>query len=91
MKLIKTNTEDELLNDLSQLIGQSQRQVVAQANSTLTLLFWQVGNLINQNILHNKRAEYAKPIVPTLPTQLENKYGNKFELRNLRKTMQFTE
>ena len=48
MKSVITNTEDKLLNDLSQLIEQSQRQVVAQANSTLTLLFWQVGNLINQ-------------------------------------------
>ena len=91
MKSIITNTEDKLLNDLSQLIEQSQRQVVAQANSTLTLLFWQIGNLINQNILQNKRAEYAKQIVSTVSTQLREKYGSNFELRNLRRMMQFAE
>ena len=91
MKSIVTNTEDKLFNDLSQLIEQSQRQVVAQANSTLTLLFWQIGNLINQNILQNKRAEYAKQIVPTVSAQLKAKYGRNFEEKNLRRMLQFAE
>ena len=91
MKSVITNTEDKLLNDLSQLIEQSQRQVVAQANSTLTLLFWQIGNVINQNILQNKRAEYAKQIVPTVSAQLKAKYGSNFEEKNLRRMLQFAE
>jgi F0F1-type ATP synthase membrane subunit b/b' len=46
--MAKTNTitkaaEKDLFNELSQLIEQSQQQVVAQANSTLTLLFWHIG------------------------------------------------
>lgn len=80
-----------LLNELSLLIEQSQKQVAAQVNSTLTLLFWQVGNRINQEILQNKRAEYGKQIVPSLSTQLKERYGNNFELRNLRRMMQFAE
>ena len=54
-------------------------------------MFWQVGNRINQEILKNKRAEYAKQIVSTLSTQLKERYGNNFELRNLRRMMQFAE
>ena len=54
-------------------------------------MFWQVGNRINQDILQNKRAEYGKQIVPTLSTQLENKYGRNFEVKNLRRMMQFAE
>lgn len=80
-----------LLAELSQLIEQSQQQVVAQANSTLTLLFWQVGKRINQDILQNKRADYGKQIVPTLSAQLMEKYGKNFELGNLRRMMQFAE
>ena len=30
-------------------------------------------------------------IVPTLSTQLKERYGNNFELRNLRRMMQFAE
>lgn len=70
--------DEALLNELSQLIEQSQRQVVSQANSTLTMLFWQIGKRINENILQNKRAEYGKQIVVTLARQLTEKYGRNF-------------
>lgn len=84
-------SEQSLFNELSQLIEQSQQQVVAQANSTLTILFWHIGNRINKEILQNKRAEYAKQIVSTLSTQLKAQYGKNFELRNLRRMVQFAE
>ena len=82
---------NDLFNELSQLIEQSKQQVAVQANSAVTILFWQVGNRINQDILQNKRAEYGKQIVPTLSAQLENKYGRNFEVKNLRRMMQFAE
>ncbi len=81
----------DLLNELSQLIEQSKQQVAVQANSAVTILFWQIGNRINQDILQNKRAEYGKQIVSTVATQLENKYGRNFEIKNLRRMMQFAE
>lgn len=84
-------SEADLLYELSQLIEQSKQQVSVQANSAVTILFWQIGNLINQDILQNKRAEYGKQIVPTLSLQLENKYGRNFEVKNLRRMMQFAE
>ena len=65
--------EQALLTELSQLIEQSQQEVVSQANSTLTMLFWHIGTRINKEILQNKRADYGKQIVSTLSTQLENK------------------
>lgn len=57
-------TEQTLLSELSQLIEQNQRQLVSQANSTLAMLFWQIGNRINKELLKNKRADYGKQIVP---------------------------
>ena len=83
--------ENDLLIELSQLIEQSKQQVAVQANSAVTILFWQVGNRINQDILKNKRAEYGKQIVPKVSAQLENKYGRNFEVKNLRRMMQFAE
>ncbi|WP_395042789.1 DUF1016 N-terminal domain-containing protein [Flavobacterium sp.] len=83
--------ETNLLQVLSHLIEQSKHQVAIQTNSTLTLLFWQVGNRINQDILQNKRAEYGKQIVSTVSALLENKYGKNFEIKNLRRMLQFAE
>jgi predicted nuclease of restriction endonuclease-like (RecB) superfamily len=83
--------EQVLFNELSILIEKSQKQISAQANSTLTLLFWHVGNRINTEILKNKRADYGKQIVPTLSAQLENKYGRNFTEKNVRRMLQFAE
>jgi predicted nuclease of restriction endonuclease-like (RecB) superfamily len=84
-------TEKALFNEISQLIEQSQLQLVAQANSTFTMLFWYIGNRINQSILQNKRADYGKQIVATLSRQLTEKYGRNFEEKNLRRMLQFAE
>lgn len=42
-------------------------------------------------MLHNKRAEYGKQIVPALSAELKNKYGRNFEEKNLRRMMQFAD
>ena len=90
IKTIQTS-EQVLFNDLSQLIEQSKNFVIVQANSVMTMLFWNVGKRINENILQNKRADYGKRIVVTVSRQLTEKYGRNFELRNLRRMMQFAE
>ena len=84
-------SNEKLFIEVSNLIDQSRAKVAMQANSTLTILFWQVGKRINDDILQNQRAEYGKQIVPTLSAQLENAYGKNFALRNLRRMMQFAE
>lgn len=86
-----TFIETDLLNELSQLVEQSQQQVIVQNNSVLTLLFWQIGFRINETILQNKRAEYGKQIVPTVSAQLENKYGRNFTEKNVRRMLRFAE
>jgi predicted nuclease of restriction endonuclease-like (RecB) superfamily len=86
-----TIIETDLLNELSQLVEQSQQQVIVQNNSVLTLLFWQIGFRINETILQNKRAEYGKQIVPTVSAQLENRYGRNFTEKNVRRMLRFAE
>lgn len=86
-----TNPEQDLFNELSQLIEQSQQQLVTQVNSTLTMLFWYIGTRINTSILNNKRAEYGNQIVVTLSRQLVERYGKNFEEKNLRRMLQFAQ
>jgi len=83
--------ENDLFNEISQLIEHSQQQLVIQANSTLTMLFWHIGTRINKSILQNKRADYGKQIVVTLSRQLTEKYDRNFEEKNLRRMLQFAE
>jgi len=91
VELINGNGDDLLFSELSALIEQSRRTMYAQANSATVLLFWEIGNLINKNILDNKRADYGKQIVVTLSRQLSEKYGRSFEEKNLRRMLQFSD
>jgi len=91
-KEITIQTSEQILFDnIAQLIEQSKQFVIVQANSVMTMLFWNVGKRINEDILQNKRADYGKQIVATLAQQLTEKYGNNFEAKNLRRMMQFAE
>ena len=85
------NGENILYSDVSALIEQSRRAIYAQAGNATVLLFWKIGQRINNDILENKRAGYGKQIVSQLATQLTAKYGRSFEARNLRRMMQFAE
>jgi len=88
---VEQSTNGSLFNELSSLIEQSKQRLAVTANSTLTLLFWQVGKRINDEVLNNERAEYGKQIVSTVSAQLENKYGRNFDEKNVRRMMQFSE
>ena len=92
MSQSKDNRIDDLLvQDLAQIIEQGRKQVAVQVNSTLTLVYWQVGYKINTHILENQRAAYAKQIVSTLAIQLQQRYSNQFQEKNLRRMMQFAD
>ena len=76
-------SESSLFDKISQLIEQNKRIVASHANSTLTLMFWQIGRLVNGAILQNERAEYGKRIVVTLSRKLSEKHGSNFEEKKL--------
>ena len=79
----------DLVQEISLLIEDSKQQVVRTANSALTLLFWQVGKRVNDEILKNERAEYGKQIIANVSAQLELKYGRNFTEKNLRRMIKF--
>ncbi len=78
-----------LIEEISILIENSQQDVIKTANSTLTMLFWQVGKRINDEILQNNRAQYGKHIISQVANALALKYGRNFTEKNLRRMMQF--
>ena len=81
----------QLLNELIQIIEQGKRQAAMQVNSTLNIVFWQVGKRINRHILNEERAEYGKRIVLNLSDELRNRFGHNFDERNLRRMIRFAE
>ncbi|MDP4187664.1 MAG: PDDEXK nuclease domain-containing protein [Bacteroidota bacterium] len=88
MELQKTEYQD-LLSELISLVEDTKHDVVSYANSSLTILFWQVGNRILGHTLEYKRADYGKEIIVTLSRTLVEKFGKNYEEKNLRRMIQF--
>lgn len=90
--ITQTTNINNLVDDLRKIIDGARGRVASTANYELTLMYWHIGERINREVLGNERAEYGKQIVSTVSTQLREAYGTKgFELRNVRRMMQFAD
>ncbi|MFA6609142.1 MAG: PDDEXK nuclease domain-containing protein [Candidatus Paceibacterota bacterium] len=85
------NTTGFLINEIKLLIEESRQQVAATVNATLTMLYWNVGKKIKEEILGDKRAEYGKQVVQSLAQQLQMEYGNGWNEKQLRHCLRFAE
>ena len=63
----------------------------AAKNAALTMLHWQIGRRIRQDILREQRADYGDQIVTSLATQLTVEFGRGFGRRNLFNMIRFAE
>ena len=52
-----------LLTDIGDLIFSARRQVAQAVNAGLTMLYWEIGRRILQDILEERRTSYGKEIV----------------------------
>ena len=91
---IMSNSLDKnnlFVHEIKTLIEENKQQVSVAVNATMTMLYWQIGNRINTEILKDQRAEYGKQIVVSLARQLELKYGSGWSEKQLRHCLRFAE
>ena len=82
-------TNQNLFEQIKNLIEQTKQNVAVAVNSSMTLMYWNIGKTINDEILQNQRAEYGKEIVATLSQQLSEQYGKGYSKRNLHNMVKF--
>ncbi|MEW5815486.1 MAG: PDDEXK nuclease domain-containing protein [Spirochaetota bacterium] len=81
----------ELFHEIKSLINEARNRVAVAVNSELSILYWQIGRRINEEILQGKRAEYGKQIVVSLARQLTLEYGKGWGERQLRYCLRIAE
>lgn len=80
-----------LFTEIKALINSAKQKVAVEVNSTMSALYWEIGNKINQDLLKDQRAEYGKQVVANLSRRLREEYGSSsFSEKNLRRMMQFS-
>ncbi len=66
---------NQLIKNICEVVEKSKENVARVINQQLTLMYWQIGNLIRHHILQSKRAEYGEQIIEILSIQLTALYG----------------
>jgi len=81
----------KLFGEIRSLIETSRAQVVQAVNSTLVMLYWQIGRRIRKDILGEERAEYGQQVIATLSQQLVREYGSGWGEKHLRHCLRSAE
>lgn len=80
-----------LAGEIGSLIESAKKNASAFVNRELLFLYWNIGNIIVNNILQKKRATYGSQIIATLSQQLSVNYGNGYSKSNLSRMVSFYE
>jgi len=91
MKQNNLESQKGLISEIKTLIEQSKQQVSVTVNATITMLYWNIGKKINNEILKDQRGEYGKQIVAKLSQQLSVEYGKGWSEKQLRHCLRFAE
>ncbi len=85
MRLKNTQiNENSLFTHISKIIEKRKNKAGMYTNREVTLMYWEIGHYISSVVLGEERAEYGRKIVTTLSSQLVKKYGQAFDIHNIR-------
>lgn len=80
-----------LLTDVRHMIDAARARAAVAINAELTLLYWQVGRRLRNDMLGGERAGYGQQIVPALAERLTAEYGRGWSVQQLRHCMRMAE
>lgn len=73
---IDQRLEKQLYDDVCSIIEETRYRVAVYVNSEASMMNWNVGKRIKEDILLNKRAQYGEQVLKRLSKKLKAKYGS---------------
>jgi len=83
--------DSSLFTEVKTLIQSAKQQAAVVVNAELTLLYWQVGQRIANEVLKGERADYGKQIIKSLSKQLTQSVGKGWSTQQLHHCLRFSE
>ena len=65
----------KLFEDVKALVVTAKTNVIVHTNYQMTLLYWNMGKRIYEDIMQAERSEYGKTIITSLAKQLSAEFG----------------
>ncbi len=87
--VIENSAVENLYHNISSLIFNARSNVAHAVNTQLVMRNWQIGHLINAEILKQTRGEYGKAVIKQLASQLTQQFGQGFTRASLFRMLQF--
>ena len=88
---IQSTLNNGFISEIKSLIENSKQNIAISINAEMTLLYWQIGQRINMEILQGARANYGKQVVFLLSQNLIFEYGQGWSEKHLRHCLRFSE
>jgi hypothetical protein len=86
-----TESSNRLLQGIETLIEHTGRQVAVYLNSTISCLYWSIGNYIAKEIGYETYSDYGRKIFATLSRKLSEKYGKGYTYSALTRMVRVAE
>jgi hypothetical protein len=83
--------DSTLAAEVKSLIQAAKQGAVVGVNAELTLLYWQVGKRLADEVLQGERAAYGQQVIAGLAQQLTIDFGRGWSKRNLAQMVRFSE
>lgn len=80
-----------LLSDIKSLIQSAKQRAAVVINAELSILYWQVGKRIVDEVLKRERAEYGKQVIKSLSQDLTREFGKGWSSKQLFHCLRFAE
>ena len=88
---IQSTLNKGFISEIKSLIENSKQNMAISVNAEMTILYWQIGQRINMEILQGARANYGKQVVFLLSQNLIFEYGQGWSEKHLRHCLRFSE
>ena len=87
--LIAPSSDDVTLQKIASLIDDAKAGLALMVNSAMTVLYWDIGRAITEDLLKGEKPEYGDRSIASLADSLRAKYGKAFDRANLFRAIQF--
>jgi len=84
-------TRERLFEQIAVLIKQARGNVACAIDREMVLLYWNIGKILKEEVVKNKRAEYGALVIQSMSLRLAQDYGHGFSLQNLWHMIKFYE
>ena len=87
--MTELSNKKELFQKIIELIHSANDFVTKTVNSSILILYWNIGKTVQLEIVKSDRADYGKGIIESLSVQLSRDYGRGYSRSNLNRMVEF--